>query len=98
MSFQYLYRIMEGVHKPQAIRVWPHSEILAGPVGPQKYLLGSLPTPGSLGLNAPKRLAASPPLLRLFLIRLLAFCGTNRAYCVLSKFFCFRVPNKSYHM
>ena len=37
-------------------------------VGPQKCLLGSLPKPGSLGQNVPKRLAASPPLSRLFLI------------------------------
>ena len=36
--------------------------------GPQKCLLGSLPKPGSLGQNVPKRLAASPPLSRLFLI------------------------------
>ena len=41
--------------------------------GPQKCLLGSLPKPGSLGQNVPKRLAASPPLSRWFLIRLLAF-------------------------
>lgn len=31
-------------------------------------MLGSLPKPGSLGQNVPKRLAASPPLSRLFLI------------------------------
>ena len=36
--------------------------------GPQKCLLGSLPKPGSLGQNVPKRLAALPPLSRRFLI------------------------------
>ena len=43
---------------------------LAG--GRQKCLLGSLPKPGSLGQNVPKRLAASPPLSRLFLMNKIA--------------------------
>ena len=41
--------------------------------GRQKCLLGSLPKPGSLGQNVPKRLAASPPLSRRFLIAPPAF-------------------------
>ena len=43
---------------------------LAG--GRQKCLLGSLPKPGSLGQNVPKRLVASPPLSRLFLMNKIA--------------------------
>ena len=56
-----------GVHKRQAVQVWPHLPFLTGR-GHQKCLLGSLPKPGSLGQNVPKRLSAEPPLSRWFLI------------------------------
>ena len=46
--------------------------------GPQKCLLGSLPRPGSLGQNVPKRLAASPPLLRRFFIYLLVSTASKK--------------------